>query len=801
MLLINPIARLLGRISGKNSIKIVNEYLEEIENLRSRFEYANAIKLCDEAMGLLGEKYSKTDITVLMIQIQQVVIHALLAQYTKSEEKMVLFEKSLEEAEFVSNNVAIEFRLGKALLAEHRNQLQLAEENYCEVIDYLKESSNELSDTFYKSNLSLAEIHLGMGEAHKALQDIDGAKYFTDRIDPDDQEFMAEALSPILYTEAKAFMQLGDFEKSKELFMQSIKLLEKFDLIDLDYADVLVDYSHLLLKIGKIEKVESFIKKAKALFKKAGLINHEIPYLEAIRLYKNGELEKSLITLLDIYDNIFPRLHLEYRERLELEIISMISTLYCSLDDFTNSVKFLNILNKELFNTINESAKKLTDYERYYFLNSVYTVLLNIYELNYSYQSQPLKFRKELYSFRLLMKSIDEYCDLNKIPDYKLVTKQLSKDSVIVDIIRIEMSKLNSKEIKYFAFLIDKDIRIVQLENDDKLETNFHEQYLKTIKRKAVDIVSYKNYWSQLAILIADKSDIYIISEGIYNFINIDNLLTPENKYLFENKNIHLFHNYFINRKAEKNVNNEAIVIGNPKFELSKSLNQLNPPDHLPQRLDSEILSLPFSEEEGKSISNILIKSEYKTNEYYGEDANLEKINSIDNPKLLHIATHGFNFQNTNSVGGITEWEHLSGLLLADSVYKKDEHKYYNYNGMLFSKNIKDLKLSNTKLGVMSACSSGAGMILNTGGIIGIQKAMFIAGVNCLLVSLWEIEDKVTKEFMSAFYSEWVKREDNDISFTVAKVYIKEKYIHPFYWAGFRLIHNSILTDLGAKNA
>ena len=78
---------------------------------------------------------------------------------------------------------------------------------------------------------------------------------------------------------------------------------------------------------------------------------------------------------------------------------------------------------------------------------------------------------------------------------------------------------------------------------------------------------------------------------------------------------------------------------------------------------------------------------------------------------------------------------------------------------------------------------------------------MFIAGVENLLVALWEIEDKVTQEFMIAFYSEWVKKEDIEISFTVAKTYIKEKYIHPFYWAGFRVIHNSLLTNLGNENA
>ncbi len=118
---------------------------------------------------------------------------------------------------------------------------------------------------------------------------------------------------------------------------------------------------------------------------------------------------------------------MEYHERQELEIISMISTLYNELGNFQIHFKFLNYLNKELFKTINESAKKLTDYERYYFLNSIYDVLLNIYELNFSYQSLPSNYRKELYSFRLLMKSIDEYYDLNRIPDYDLVTKAIKQ--------------------------------------------------------------------------------------------------------------------------------------------------------------------------------------------------------------------------------------------------------------------------------------------------------------------------------------------------------------------------------------
>ncbi|MFZ1291893.1 MAG: CHAT domain-containing protein, partial [Melioribacteraceae bacterium] len=125
---------------------------------------------------------------------------------------------------------------------------------------------------------------------------------------------------------------------------------------------------------------------------------------------------------------------------------------------------------------------------------------------------------------------------------------------------------------------------------------------------------------------------------------------------------------------------------------------------------------------------------------------------------------------------------------------------YYNHNGLLYSKDIKELNLSNTKLAVISTCNSGSGLLLNTGGIIGIQKALFLAGAESLLVTLWEIEDKVTQEFMIAFYTQWTKNEDNKEAFNFAKSVIKEKYLYPFYWAGYRILNNSLLKILEYKN-
>ncbi len=79
-------------------------------------------------------------------------------------------------------------------------------------------------------------------------------------------------------------MQLGDYEKSKELFSKTINLLEKFNLIDLDYADVIMDYSTYCLKWEIMKKLKSYLKEAKELYEEAGLVNDEIAYCKAKRL-------------------------------------------------------------------------------------------------------------------------------------------------------------------------------------------------------------------------------------------------------------------------------------------------------------------------------------------------------------------------------------------------------------------------------------------------------------------------------------------------------------------------------------
>jgi len=93
---------------------------------------------------------------------------------------------------------------------------------------------------------------------------------------------------------------------------------------------------------------------------------------------------------------------------------------------------------------------------------------------------------------------------------------------------------------------------------------------------------------------------------------------------------------------------------------------------------------------------------------------------------------------------------------------------------------------------VLSACETGLGDLEGNEGVYGLQRALKMAGVKYVMMSLWNVQDKQTKEFMELFYKEWL---DNKKSIPqahqAAQRAMRIRYAKPFnpnLWAGFVLI-------------
>ena len=167
---------------------------------------------------------------------------------------------------------------------------------------------------------------------------------------------------------------------------------------------------------------------------------------------------------------------------------------------------------------------------------------------------------------------------------------------------------------------------------------------------------------------------------------------------------------------------------------------------------------------------------------------------------VVHIASHGYYipqtqrtsvpyFSNSESTANIQDELFYSGLILsggqkawADSTFKPD-----NNDGILTAYEISKLDLHNVNLVVLSACETGLGDNLFDG-IFGLQRAFKKAGVSSILMSLWQIDDKATSEYMSLFYAKLVEGYAKHDAYISTVLTMKEKYPDANYWASFVLL-------------
>jgi len=178
-----------------------------------------------------------------------------------------------------------------------------------------------------------------------------------------------------------------------------------------------------------------------------------------------------------------------------------------------------------------------------------------------------------------------------------------------------------------------------------------------------------------------------------------------------------------------------------------------------------------------------------------------------ESPGVIHIATHGFAFPDSESKDGQQRFndERLSynitedpmvrcGLMLSGSnmSWTGNQRKMIEStgdDGILTAAEVSNMDLSQTKLVVLSACETGLGKIEGSEGTFGLKRGFKLAGVEQLIVSLWSVPDKETMELMTLFYTDLTKTLNPVISFEKAQKEMRNKYpTEPEKWAGFVLV-------------
>ena len=222
------------------------------------------------------------------------------------------------------------------------------------------------------------------------------------------------------------------------------------------------------------------------------------------------------------------------------------------------------------------------------------------------------------------------------------------------------------------------------------------------------------------------------------------------------------------------------------------------------------------TKEEIDNISSIMSKNSIKCHVYTGADGSEESFKQLSsqNVSLIHLATHGFYFDGAEAQNidffnekGISISSGLrSGIVFsgANQVWKDGKTEEGKDDGILTADEILGMDLSSTDLLVLSACQSGLG---DTGsdGIYGIQRSFKIAGVNTIIMSLWEVDDEATSLMMQSFYNHYLKGQSKREAFKAAQLEVKsfyedraktqskslpkyKRYDSSYYWASFIML-------------
>jgi CHAT domain-containing protein len=110
-------------------------------------------------------------------------------------------------------------------------------------------------------------------------------------------------------------------------------------------------------------------------------------------------------------------------------------------------------------------------------------------------------------------------------------------------------------------------------------------------------------------------------------------------------------------------------------------------------------------------------------------------------------------------------------------------------NGFLRLYDIYNLRL-NADLVVLSACRTALGPEIRGEGLIGLSRGFFYAGAPRVLATLWQIDDRATAAFMTAFYEAMLVRHERPAAaLTSAQIAIWKTHGWdvPYYWAAFTM--------------
>ena len=419
------------------------------------------------------------------------------------------------------------------------------------------------------------------------------------------------------------------------------------------------------------------------------------------------------------------------------------------------------------------------------------------------------------------------------------VQKALAKDEAAVEVVRFPFhdGRRWTDRTYYAALVLTSESTtgpaLLALGEAEKLEGQPLEEYRwRVATRDKPDEKSvggtganlYQVLWKPLETALAGKKRVYLSPDGALNQVSLGVVLAEDGRLLMEDRDLRLVSSTRdILRQKQGLAAGSAVLIGNPNFNLSEA-QQRSAARALRPAKESEVLlaaalgsrrsgeqrgrplePLPGTKAELQSIQALLGKKGWRVEVYDGDNALEERVKNVNNPRVLHVATHGFFFRNQEFAPRPLGTDRPSGRedpMLRAGLYFAGANRALTGggatadldDGVLTAFEATGLNLHGTELVVLSACGTGLGRVGSGEGVFGLRRALEMAGAEAVLMSLWSVPDQETQELMGLFYEKWLAGKEKHAALREAQLEmrqkVKERYGEdlPFYWGAFVLV-------------
>jgi len=644
---------------------------------------------------------------------------------------------------------------------------------------------------------------------------------------------------------ANSYLRNGKIVASMELFKESILLIKKLYTTDDSYAVQLLGNIAFALCIAQefdaaTSMLENVIKSQRYHLGRSNPITMLTAANLAAAYQSNGQMDKSKDVNHELVEILMSNINyslnylsesesIQYLNRLNLYLSSPFSYL---AKEYKNDPKIVELL---LNNSIQMKGKLLQSntalkrqimksddpktIETYKDWKEKVLAITNLQATGSNLKLLDKTIEEaNVLEKQLIAMSKDYAKSLRITYDWKDIQKKLKDNEYVLEFVNFNQhTNFIYDTLKYGVFIFgktDAQPTYVPLFNGDELIDIIGDyggnnlEYIQGIygknreKSKLYDLI-----WKKIAPLVPEQSAVIISPSGLLHKISFagisDGKLFLNEKYNI--KNVTATSTLLaIQKKSMSDI--KPIIIGGINYDLNVAKGD----EHVWQYLqgtatEAAEIKLLF---ENQGAAPVLLTKDNVT------EQNITQ--KIADRNLVHFATHGFFYPNPEDVLELatTDTEEIenvgfrggtrgmgynlyvesknalmrSGLALtgANQIWNNTKMDI-SADGILTAQDIVLMDLENLELAVLSACETGLGDIQGSEGVFGLQRSLKMAGTKNVIMSLWQVPDKETKEFMILFYEKLIALKDVEQAFKTTQRIMSKKY-DTYYWAAFVLV-------------